>query len=252
MQKIHGLSSKSIDFLLAFPQADLEILVFMDLPIGFDTPDNEERRFYVLKLNKSLYGLKQAGYNWFAKLSNGLQDQGFVQSSIDSCVFFGPGCIVLMYVGDCIIIGDSMDQNNKLIQSLHEGDENFVLQDEGLIDKYLRVDIKQLDSLKFELTQPFLIERVTKFLGIDNGKTNEKLTPVGKPLLNKDLDGVPQKYDWDYRRAIGMLTYLTVSVRPDIAMAVHQCARFSTNPMHLHEQAAMRIGRYLLSTRRRV
>jgi hypothetical protein len=78
-----------------------------------------------------------------------------------------------------------------LIQSLHEGDENFVLQDEGSIDKYLGVDIKQLGSSKFELTQPFLIEQVTKFLGIDNGKTNEKVTPVGKPLLNKDLDGVP-------------------------------------------------------------
>ncbi len=118
-----------------------------------------------------------------------------------------------------------------MIQSLHEGDKNFVLQDEGLIDKYLGVDIKQLDSLKFELTQPFLIERVTKFLGIDNRKTNEKLTPVGKPLLNKDLDGIPQKYNWDYRGAIEMLTYLTGSICPDIAMAVHQCARLSTNPM---------------------
>ncbi len=28
--KIHGLSSKSIDFVLAFPQADLEIPVYMD------------------------------------------------------------------------------------------------------------------------------------------------------------------------------------------------------------------------------
>ena len=72
--------------------------------------------------------------------------------------------------------------------------------------------------------------------------------PIGL-LLNKDLDGVPQKYDWEYRGAIWMLTYLTGSVRPDIAMAVHQCARFSTNPMRLHEQAVMRIGRYLLSTR---
>jgi hypothetical protein len=66
--------------------------------------------------------------------------------------------------------------------------------------------------------------------------------------LNKDLDDVPLKYDWDYRGTIGMLTYLTGSVRPDIAMAVHQCARFSTNPMHLHKQAVMKIGRYLLST----
>ncbi len=141
-----------------------------------------------------------------------------------------------------------MDQINKLIQSFHAGDENFVLQDEGSIDKYLGVDIKQLGSLKFELTQPFLIERVTKLLEIDNGKTNEKLTPASKSLLNKDLDGVPRKYDWGYCGAIRMLTYLTGSVRPDIAMAVHQCARFSINPMHSHEQAVMRVGRYLLST----
>jgi hypothetical protein len=57
------------------------------------------------------------------------------------------------------------------------------------------VEISQHDSLSFELIQPFLIERISKFLGIENGGTNEKLTPVGKPLLNKDLDGVPQKYD---------------------------------------------------------
>ncbi len=48
-----------------------------------------------------------------------------------------------------------------------------------------------------------------------------------------------------------MLTYLTGSVRPDIAMAVHQCARLSANPMRSHEQAVMRIGRYLLSTQDR-
>ncbi len=65
-----------------------------------------------------------------------------------------------------------------------------MLQDEGLIDKYLGVDMRQEDASSFELTQPFLIKRITKFLGIDYGKTNEKLTPVGKPLLNKDLDGV--------------------------------------------------------------
>jgi len=90
-----------------------------------------------------------------------------------------------------------------------------------LIDKYLGVDFKQRYSSSFELTQPFLIKRITKFLGIDDGKTNEKLTPAGKPLLNKDLDGVPRKYDWEYRGAIRMLTYLTGNVRPDIAMAVH-------------------------------
>jgi hypothetical protein len=106
--KIHGLSLKSIDFVLAFPQADLEVPVFMELPLGFNAPDSQHRKHYVLQLNKSLYGLKQAGYNWFAKLSNGLKDRGFVPISIDPCVFFGQGCIILTYVDYCIIVGDLM------------------------------------------------------------------------------------------------------------------------------------------------
>jgi hypothetical protein len=93
-----------------------------------------------------------------------------------------------------------------------------------LIDKYLRVNIHQTDKNSFELSQPFLIELITSFLGIANGKTNQRLTPVGKPFLKKDLLGVPRKYDWDYQGAIGMLTYLNGIVCPDIAMATHQCA----------------------------
>jgi hypothetical protein len=155
--KIHGLLFRSIDFVLAFPQADLDIPVYMELPLGFDAPNNECQKHYVLHLNKSLYGLKQAGYNWFAKLSNGLQDQGFVPSSVDPYVFFGKDCIVLTYVDDCIIVAKSMLRIDELIKSLHRGNENFVLQDEGSIDKYLGVNIKQIDKSSFELSQPLWI-----------------------------------------------------------------------------------------------
>ena len=67
MAKIHGLNSKSIDFVLAFPQADLDVPVYMELPAGVNpiNVSDGDRHIYVLKLNKSLYGLKQAGYNWF-------------------------------------------------------------------------------------------------------------------------------------------------------------------------------------------
>ena len=58
---IHGLESKSIDFVLAFPQADLDVDIWMELPTGIVVSggDNESRA-YVMKLKKSLYGLKQA------------------------------------------------------------------------------------------------------------------------------------------------------------------------------------------------
>ena len=59
--KIHGLSLKSIDFILAFSQADLEISVCMELPIGFGPPDNQNWKHYVLQLNKRLYGLNRQG-----------------------------------------------------------------------------------------------------------------------------------------------------------------------------------------------
>ena len=74
-----------------------------------------------------------------------------------------------------------------------------MLQDEGSIDNYFGVNIKQIDANAFELSQPFLIDRIATLLGIAEGNTNQKLTPVGKPLLNKDLNGVPRKYDWEYR-----------------------------------------------------
>lgn len=48
---------------------------------------------------------------------------------------------------------------------------------------------------------------------------------------------------------IGMLNYLANTIRLDIMMAVHQCARFCKNPKLSHEKAVKRIVKYLLGTR---
>ena len=100
--KIHGLSIQSIDFVLAFPQADLNgVNVFMQLPIGMEV-EGEYR--YVLKLNKSLCGLKQASLNWFDHLIKVLEARDYVQSRVYPCVFLRADSIVLCYIDDCIII----------------------------------------------------------------------------------------------------------------------------------------------------
>jgi hypothetical protein len=45
-----------------------------------------------------------------------------------------------------------------------------------------------------------------------------------------------------------MLLYLSGHTRPDIAFAVHQCARYTFSPTRRHELALIRIGRYLKGT----
>jgi hypothetical protein len=88
LSEIVGLESKAIDFVLAFPQAELDVPVFMELPIGMDVAGSkEDRKAHVLRLRKSLYGLKQASANWYDMLRKGLQLRGFAESIADPCVF---------------------------------------------------------------------------------------------------------------------------------------------------------------------
>lgn len=63
---MNSLPTTVIDFVLAFPQATLspEEKIYMEVSSGMVLP-NGNSRAYLLKLKKNLYGLKQAGLNWF-------------------------------------------------------------------------------------------------------------------------------------------------------------------------------------------
>eukprot|EP00957_Ditylum_brightwellii_P083930 6379428-Ditylum_brightwellii.AAC.1 len=81
---INGLSTQCIDFMLELSQASLDVDVFMDLPIGI-TVQNGSPRDYVLRMNKSIYGLKQSSLYLFKLLSGALQKTGrdFKPSQVD-------------------------------------------------------------------------------------------------------------------------------------------------------------------------
>jgi hypothetical protein len=81
--------------------------------------------------------------------------------------------------------------------------------------------------------------------------SGDKPTPAVPCPLGKDEQGLPCEGSWKYASIIGMLMYLASNTRPDIAFAVHQCARFTHCPRRSHEQALKRIARYLKATRER-
>ena len=68
-------------------------------------------------------------------------------------------------------------------------------------------------------------------------------------ILGTDPNGHPPKEEWKYNSIIGMMLYLAANSRPDISFAVHLCARFTHSPKRSHEQALLRICRYLQATK---
>jgi hypothetical protein len=166
---IHSLESKSIDFFLAFPQANLNANIWMELPTGIVIADKSKKMCaYILKLKKNLYCLKQASLNWFEKLKQGLVDQGFIPFEIGPCLYLKENMVLITYVDDCIIISSSQESIDHLITLMQNGPENFKSTEEGNINKFLVTEIKKIDVNTFKLSQLFLIIQILSFLGLCN------------------------------------------------------------------------------------
>jgi hypothetical protein len=249
MSLAKGWHTRQIDFVLAYPQADIECDLYMQIPQGFRFAGS--RQTHALKLKKNLYGQKQAGRVWNQYLTKGLIERGFTQSKVDECVYYRGSVIFMVYVDDGILCGPDPQEIQKVIDELQvptEGTRAFKVSDEGEIDDYLGVKVQRIGST-ITLTQPHLIQKILDDLGFkDNTKTKDTPAKVGV-ILRRDENGKPFDEDWHYRSVIGKMNFLEKSTRPDIAYATHQCARFSIDPKDSHADAIKFIGRYLLGTK---
>jgi hypothetical protein len=255
LSTILNLQMRQVDYTSAFPQADLDVPIFMHVPQGWHVnhsgklaqhqdPKFQDKSHY-LKLKKNLYGCKQAARNWFKMLSEGLLKEGFVQSATDSCLFLQQDCLIVVYVDDCLFFSPHSSTIDSVIKALSM---TFKLKDEGGVSAFLGVQIRKDPVARIiAFTQPGLIDQIIRDVGVTE-QSKGKDTPVDS-ILHPDLDGPPRVEAWNYRSVLGKLNYLANNTRPDISMAVHQCARFCSAPRALHELAVKRIVRYLLATR---
>ena len=94
-----------------FIESTLEEEIYMYLPNDPTLRHSPKRK---VKLNRTLYGLKQSAERFFEKMRKAFKDFGFIQSPHDVCVFSkqhdnGKYTHVLLYVDDIIITGDNND-----------------------------------------------------------------------------------------------------------------------------------------------
>jgi hypothetical protein len=100
---------------MAYPQAPIKMDIYMDLPQGIQTKHGNSNE-HDLKLEKNIYGQKQAGWNSF--LADKLTPIGFTTSPIDDCVFFRGDIIFMVYVDDGIFLGSNHLQLRKVIKEI--------------------------------------------------------------------------------------------------------------------------------------
>ena len=237
----------AIDFVNAFCQTEYPELmepVWVHPPRGYY---HDLRGKYVLKLNKSMYGLRDAPRLWFENLFKHLlsPDLGFTQSSNDQCLLFRSDMMIIVYVDDMGVAAQREELIDELVSYLC--DKGLVLEREGTFQDYLGIRFNTLPNGSVHMTQSGLIRKIIKATGMESCNPNK--LPAQKACLGKDLNGEPMNHnEFNYRSVVGMLLYLSGNTRPDITFAVSQVARFTHNPKKTHATAVKMIVRYLSGT----
>lgn len=247
---INNLSLHHIDVNTAYINAPLDEEIFMRPPKDFKLG-----RHKALKLSKSIYGLKQAGLNWYNCISSYLLEIGFQKCLSDYCVFiqdkgFDSCVIVIIYVDDMILASSLEAQIQRIKQQISA---KFEIDDLGELKYYLGINIeKSIDSIR--LNQHSYISKLVEKYQL--GESRNVSTPLPTnfnfdPNENLNLNSEEKLYveNFPTRELIGALNYIAICSRPDISFAVSVLARYQDFPNISTCTAIKHLLKYLNSTK---
>lgn len=106
----------------------------------------------VCKLNKSLYGLKQALRCWNVKFTNCLKNIGIVATNVDPCAFVRVKAkdrtYIVIYVDDGLIVSNSETRISQIIKILSQKFEIKVFDTNLFLGIEIKIDTNGNISLK--------------------------------------------------------------------------------------------------------
>jgi hypothetical protein len=137
---IFGWALCQVDSVMAYPQAPIEMDIYMELPQGILTAQGNSKD-HVLKLEKNIYEQKQAGCIWNSFLMDKLMSIGFTPSLIDDCIFLWDDIIFMVYVDDGIFLGNDDSKFQDAIRNIQDAGLN--IEDQGHPADYVGINIKK-------------------------------------------------------------------------------------------------------------
>jgi Reverse transcriptase (RNA-dependent DNA polymerase) len=184
---------------------------------------------------------------WHLHLTKGLIKLGFHQSQHDPCFFWRQRVLLVIYTDDTIVTGAV---ETEVQDAINDISSKLEIISQPKVDDFLGVKlIRHPEDGTIEFVQPHLIDSILKDLSLLEDSSTRTLPALTTKVLHKYQDSPAHDENLlHYRSVVGKLSYLEKCTRPDIAYAVHQCARFASNPKEEHTKAIKLIGRYLLGT----
>ena len=238
----HDITLYQMDVKSAFLNGKLEEEVYVAQPPGFEDPKHPDK---VFRLNKALYGIKQAPRAWYDTLKEFLMKKGFKPGSLDPTLFTksydGELFVCQIYVDDIIFGCTDQRYSDEFAYMMSEEYQMSMM---GELKFFLGLQIRQQRNGIFISQEKYLKDVLRKF-GMQDCKGVKIPMPTNGHLCT-DENGI----DFDqkvYRSMIGSLLYLCAS-RPDIMLSVCMCARFQATPKESHHKAVKHILRYLAHT----
>ena len=245
-------SALVMDVKTAFLNAPCRRDVYIELPDAGPLSGNGK---YVGKLNKALYGTRDAPMLWQDTLRAALVGLGFVETLVMPGVFRHPvhELELSAHVDDLFIVGLTKDLRwfQKEFAKLFTTTATWfgMEQDQEQEVKYLNRAIKMTESGVTICPDTKHAEEVIKGLGLKEGRA------AGSPNAGEDREAAawdvseeqlePQRAR-EHRGLVARLVYMAQD-RMDLGVSSCTLARTMSKPREIDNTALKRVGRYLLS-----
>ena len=230
------------DFKTALLHSSIEEEVYLEQPQEFVKQGSDGEKF--CRLNKSIYGLKQAANNWYKELANLLLRQVFAISRNGHCLFARAETkghtFILVCVDDIIVASRSVRVVSDVKKEL---EATFHMEDRGRLHWFLGLRIRQEEG-EVTVDQERYIETMLERFQLDQCKPSR--APADFNLKIQTTQNGDEEVDQRiYRTFVGSLLYLAKQTRPDIMFTVNILSRHMNAPTNRHWMCEKRLLRYL-------
>ena len=218
-----------MDVKTVFLNGRLKEDVYMVQPEGFVNPKKSNM---ICKLQRSIYGLKQASRSWNLSFDEAIKEFGFIKNEEEACVYkkaCGSAVVFLvLYVDDILLIGNDIPGKQATKAWLGKC---FSMKDLGNAAYILGIKIYKDRSRRIlGLSQSTYIDKILRRFKMHESKKGFILIRHGIRLSKDQCPTTPDQLrkmkDVPYASAVGSIMYAMICTRPDVSYALSRASRF--------------------------